>query len=87
MASIYFFDFVFKSRLLVINLNLPILLVNCLLQIICMKYWTKIAQRWAVVLNQLVEWSLPKPEVRSSNPVNAVKILIEHLFIINCQLH
>ena len=37
----------------------------------------------AVVIAQLVERSLPIPEVHSSNPVIG-KIYIEHLFSVNC---
>ena len=37
----------------------------------------------AVVVAQLVEWSLPIPKVHSSNPVIG-KIYIEQLFTINC---
>ena len=37
-----------------------------------------ISHKWAVVVAQLVEWSLLIPEVRSSNPVIG-KIYIEHL--------
>ena len=40
-----------------------------------------------MVLAQLVEWSLPIPEVRGSNPVIGKKYLyIEHLFTVNCVL-
>ena len=39
---------------------------------------------WAVVLAQLVEWSLPIPEVRSSIPViGKIYLYIEHLFTVN----
>ena len=41
------------------------------------------AKYGAVVVAQLVERSLPIPEVHSSNPVIG-KIYIEHLFTINC---
>ena len=37
---------------------------------------TKIRFWWKVAVPQLVEWSLPTPEVRSSNPVIG-KIYIE----------
>ena len=37
---------------------------------------------WAVVVAQLVEWSLPTPEVHGSNAVIG-KISIEHLFTVN----
>ena len=30
--------------------------------------------QWAVVVAQLVEWSIPIPEVRSSNPVIGKKL-------------
>ena len=36
-----------------------------------------------MVVAQLIERSLPIPEVRGSNPV-IDKICIEHLFIVNC---
>ena len=36
-----------------------------------------------MVVAQLVEWSIPVPEVRGSNPVIG-KIYIEQLFTINC---
>ena len=36
-----------------------------------------------MVVAQLLERSLPKPEVRGSNPVIG-KIYIEHLFTVNC---
>ena len=39
-------------------------------------------EQWAVVVAQLVEQSLPKPEVRSSNPV-ILEFFID-LFTINC---
>ena len=42
-----------------------------------------LGRHWAVVLAQLVERLLPKPEVRSSNPVIS-KIYIEHLFAVKC---
>ena len=32
---------------------------------------------------QIVEWSLPLPEVRGPNPVISKKIYIEHLFTVN----
>ena len=35
-----------------------------------------------VVVAQLVEWSLPMPEVRGSNPVNGKNLLISNI----CQL-
>ena len=38
---------------------------------------------WAVVVAQLVVWSLPIPQVRSSNPVIG-KIYIQHMLIVNC---
>ena len=38
----------------------------------------------AVVVAQLVEWSLPIPEVRGSNPVIGKTFYIEHLFTVNC---
>ena len=38
---------------------------------------------WPVVVAQLVEWSLPKPEVRGSNPV-INKLYIKHSFTVNC---
>ena len=38
---------------------------------------------WAVVVAQLVELSLPIPEVQVSNPVIG-KIYIEHLFTFSC---
>ena len=38
---------------------------------------------WAVVVAQLVERSLPIPEVRGSNPIIGKKNYIEH-FTINC---
>ena len=42
---------------------------------------------WAVVVAQLVEWLLPIPEVRGSNPViGNFYIYIEHLFTVNCVL-
>ena len=43
---------------------------------------------WAVVVAQLVEQSLPIPEVRGSNPVISKNlfIYIEHLFTVNCVL-
>ena len=37
---------------------------------------------WEVVVAQLVEWSLPIPEVRGSNPVIGKNLLI--LNIVNC---
>ena len=37
------------------------------------------AHAWVVVVDQLVEQSLPIPEVHGSNPVNG-KIYVEHLF-------
>ena len=42
----------------------------------------------AVVVAQLVERSIPKPEVRGSNPVIGKKIIlyIEHLLTVNCVL-
>ena len=45
-------------------------------------------KKGAVVVAQLVERSLPIPEVRSSNPVigNILFIYIEHLFTVNCVL-
>ena len=36
-----------------------------------------------MVVAQLVEWVLPIPEVRGSNPAIG-KIYIEHLFLVNC---
>ena len=39
---------------------------------------------WAVVVAQLVEWSLPTPEVRCSNPVNGR--LLYRTFVC-CQLY
>ena len=36
-----------------------------------------------VVVTQLVEWSIPTPEVRGSNPVIS-KTSIEHLYTVNC---
>ena len=39
----------------------------------------------AVVVAQLVDWSLPTPEVRGSNPVIR-KIYIEHMFTVKCVL-
>ena len=47
-----------------------------------MFYWVNRLRR-AVVVAQLVERSLPIPEVRGSNPVIGKKI-IEHLFTVNC---
>ena len=38
---------------------------------------------WPVVVAQLVEWSLPKPEVCGSNPV-INKLYIKHSFTVNC---
>ena len=38
----------------------------------------------AVVLAQLVEWSLPIPEVCILNPVIGNNLYIEHLFTVNC---
>ena len=48
----------------------------------------KVVLKWAVIVAQLVELSLPIPEVRGSNPVIGKKffISIEHLFTINCVL-
>ena len=44
-------------------------------------------QSWAVVVAQLVEWLLPIPEVRGSNPViGNFYIYIEHLFTVKCVL-
>ena len=40
----------------------------------------------AVVVAQLVERSLPTPEVRCSNPVIGKNLFIEHLFTVNCVL-
>ena len=36
-----------------------------------------------MVVAQLVEWSLPIPEIRGSNP-DIDKIYIEHLFTVSC---
>ena len=44
------------------------------------KYLTN---NWEVVVAQLVEWSLPIPEIRGSNP-DIDKIYIEHLFTVSC---
>ena len=38
----------------------------------------------AVVVAQLVEWLLPIPEVRGSNPVIGKNLYIEQLFTVNC---
>ena len=38
---------------------------------------------WAVVVAQLVEWSIPIPEVRGSNPVIGKKLILN----IYCQLY
>ena len=46
---------------------------------------TNTATAWAVVVVQLVERSLPTPEVRGSNPVIG-KIYIEQLLTVNCVL-
>ena len=45
-------------------------------------------QNWAVVVAQLVERSLPIPEVRGLNPVigKNLFIYIEHLLTVNCVL-
>ena len=43
------------------------------------QYW------WAVVVAQLVEWSLPIPEVRGSNPVIGKNLFIYWTFVF-CQL-
>ena len=40
-------------------------------------------QSWAVVVAQLVERSLPTPEVCGSNPATAI-FYIKHLFPVNC---
>ena len=40
----------------------------------------------AVVVAQLVELSLPIPEVRSSNPVKKIYLYIELLLTVNCAL-
>ena len=40
----------------------------------------------AVVVAQLVERSLPIPEVRGSSPVIGKNLYIEHLFTVNCVL-
>ena len=42
-------------------------------------------EAWAVVVAQLVERSLPIPEVRGSNPVIGKNLSI-HLTIVYCQL-
>ena len=39
--------------------------------------------QWAVVVAQLVEWSIPIPEVRGSNPVIGKKLILN----IYCQLY
>ena len=43
---------------------------------------TKVRNIWAVVVTQLVERSLPAPEVRGSNPV--IGRIFIHLLTINC---
>ena len=37
-----------------------------------------------MVVVQLVEWPLPKPEVCNSNPVIGKNLCIEHFFTVNC---
>ena len=39
---------------------------------------------WAVVVTQLVEWSLLTPEICGSSPVISKTFYIEHLFTIDC---
>ena len=38
--------------------------------------WVTLLIYWAVVVAQLVEWSLPIPEVRGSNPVLGKNLFI-----------
>ena len=37
-----------------------------------------------MVVAQLIEWVLPKPEFCSLNPVIGKNLYIEHLFTVNC---
>ena len=50
------------------------------------KRWAVVVKRWAVVVAQLVERSLPTPEVRVYNPVIWQTFVSDILFVY-CQLY
>ena len=45
--------------------------------------WTNNLAIWAVVVAQLVEWSLPIPEVRSLNPVIGKNLYILNIWLLS----
>ena len=48
------------------------------------KYWLlRVLANWAVVVAQLVEWLLPIPEVRGSNPVIGKNLLISNICLLS----